>query len=105
MATPAIALPTPTFRPIRIGAGHLIMAALIITIGFYIVYPVILLLINSLNIARINEPFVFSFDNWRAATEQRGIMQAMVNTLVVFGASTAVSFPVAVGIAWVLARV
>lgn len=81
------------------------MAALLLAIGFYILYPVLLLIVNSFNVARINEPFTFSTDNWIRAFQERGIMGAMGNTLIIFWASTIISFPLAIGIAWALARV
>ena len=40
----------------RPNASHFIMATLLIVFGFYILYPVILVFINSFNTASIGQP-------------------------------------------------
>ena len=85
--------------------GTFIMAVLIIVFGLYIVYPVILIFINSFNVAeRVRDPFVFSFDNWRMAFSDPSLFEALRNTFVVYFLYTGISFPVAIVIAWLLAR-
>ncbi|MCY4582446.1 MAG: iron ABC transporter permease [Chloroflexi bacterium] len=96
-------------RPVaRLRAGpkprHLIMAVLIITFGFYILYPVILVFVNSFNIAGIGQPTEWSLDNWRVAFSQPGIWTAVWNTFMIYFLYTGIGFPAAVLIAWTLAR-
>lgn len=92
----------------RLRAGpkprHLIMVVLIITFGFYILYPVILVFVNSFNIAGIGQPTEWSLDNWRVAFSQPGIWSAVWNTFMIYFLYTGIGFPVAVLIAWTLAR-
>src|SRR6266508_42020 len=101
-----VAIPTPGrvgfFR--RPGAGAFVMAVLIIAFGFYIVYPVILIFVHSFNVGSLREPFRFGLDHWRAAFAQPGIVQSLLNTVLIYFAYTAIAFPVAVLIAWTLAR-
>lgn len=92
----------------RLRAGpkprHLIMAVLIIAFGFYILYPVILVFINSFNIAGIGQPTEWSLENWRIAFSQPGIWTAVWHTFMIYFLYTGIGFPVAVLIAWTLAR-
>lgn len=83
---------------------HLVMAVLIIGFGFYILYPVILVFINSFNIAGIGQPTEWSLDNWRIAFTQPGIWTAVWHTFMIYFLYTGIGFPVAVLIAWTLAR-
>ncbi len=80
------------------------MVVLIITFGFYILYPVILVFVNSFNIAGIGQPTEWSLDNWRVAFSQPGIWSAVWNTFMIYFLYTGIGFPVAVLIAWTLAR-
>jgi iron(III) transport system permease protein len=99
-------------RPVRPGAkkkapkvGTFIMAVLILFFGFYVVYPILLIFVQSFNVAGvILGEYSFSFDNWRKAFAEPGILESLANTVLVFAAYTAVSFPLAVVIAWLLAR-
>jgi iron(III) transport system permease protein len=84
--------------------GSFIMAALIIVFGFYVLYPVLLIFINSFNIAHVLDPPVWSLDNWRAAFSEPDIFTAIGHTFLIFGAHTVVSFPIAVTLAWLIAR-
>ena len=85
--------------------GAFVMAVLIIVFGVYIVYPVILIFVNSFNVAeRVRDPFLFSFDNWRMAFSDASLFVALRNTFVVYFLYTGISFPVAIVIAWLLAR-
>ncbi len=99
-------------RPVRPGAkkkapkaGTFIMAVLILFFGFYVIYPILLIFVQSFNVAAvIVGEYSFSFDNWRKAFAEPGILESLGNTVLVFASYTAVSFPLAVVIAWLLAR-
>jgi iron(III) transport system permease protein len=90
----------------RLGTGHLIMAGVILVLGFYLIYPILLLLINSFNVA----PSWFSgspewgLDHWRTALGQRSILTSLWNSIMIWGWVVGISFPIAVLIAWTLAR-
>ena len=91
-------------RRARLGSPHFIMAVLIIAFGFYILYPVLLVFINSFNIAGIGQPAEWSLDNWRVAFSQPGIWTAVWHTFMIYFLYTGIGFPAAVLIAWTLAR-
>ena len=85
--------------------GHFIMSLLILFFSFYIIYPVILIFIQSFNVAgHIVGTYEFSFANWIAAFKEPDVLESLYNTVLVFVCYTSISFPLAVIIAWVLAR-
>jgi iron(III) transport system permease protein len=101
-----LAIIRPARRMPRFGDKALwIMALLLILVGFFLIYPVLLLLLQSFNVA----PEIFSrpqwgLDNWRSAFAEAGLLRALFNTFLVWGLSTGISLPIAVAIAWTLAR-
>ncbi|MEE9612292.1 MAG: iron ABC transporter permease, partial [Desulfatiglandales bacterium] len=89
---------------IPLDRGLLFMVLLIGSLGFYIVYPLVLILINSFNVATIAEPPVYGFQAWRDAFGDDGIWESLWNTIKVAVVLQAVSFPIGVFIAWLLGR-
>ncbi len=84
--------------------GLFIVALLVLVFGFWVLAPVILLLINSFNVAGIGQPYDFSMENWRIAFSEPAMFRAIGNTVLVFALYTGIGFPIAVLIAWALAR-
>jgi iron(III) transport system permease protein len=80
------------------------MALLLIVFGFYILYPVLLVFINSFNIATIGQPTEWSLENWRIAFTRPAIWTAVWHTFMIYFLYTGIGFPLAVMIAWALAR-
>ena len=83
-----------------------IMAGVLLILGFYFIYPILLLVIYSFNVAP--EVFVgapeWGLDNWRVAFTKPGIFRAVWNSFFIWGLTFAVSMPVGIVIAWTLAR-
>ena len=90
----------------RLSAGHFIMAAVVLSLGYFLIWPVILLLINSFNAASdwFVEPRRWGVDHWVSAFHRPGLLKSLVNSVWIWSLSVAVSFPVGVAIAWILAR-
>jgi iron(III) transport system permease protein len=80
------------------------MLALIAVFGFYLVYPLVLILLNSFNTARIGQPPVYGVQSWIDAWSARGLFQSLWNTLAVGLCYQLLSFPVGIVLAWLLAR-
>ena len=80
------------------------MVLLIGSLGFYIVYPLVLILINSFNIATIAEPPVYGLQAWQEAFGDDAVWESLWNTIKVAVALQVVSFPIGVYIAWLLGR-
>lgn len=98
----AAALPRARVSPLN--WGLFLMIVLIGSMGFYIIYPVILILINSFNIATIADPPVYGLKAWQDAYSERGIWMSLWNTVRVAFVNQAIGFPVGVLIAWIIAR-
>src|SRR5919198_5952965 len=92
----------PRWRRPRVGA--VVMPIIIVGLGFYVLYPLALILLNSFNVARIAEPARYGLDNWIAAFSQPRVLQSLGNTILVYLLYTSIGFPIAVLIAWSLAR-
>jgi iron(III) transport system permease protein len=97
----ARSLPAP-----RLGAAHFIMAAVVLSLGYFLIWPVILLLINSFNAASdwFVEPRRWGLDHWVNAFHRPGLLKSLVNSVLIWSLSVAISFPIGVAIAWILAR-
>ena len=82
------------------------MAIIILALGFCLIYPVFLILLQSFNTASeilIGTP-KWGLENWRAAFTEPRLLAAIANTVVIWGLVMLVSFPAATLIAWTLAR-
>jgi iron(III) transport system permease protein len=106
MATIETTVAAPrAFRLGRPRLDSLVMPIVIAALGFYVVYPLALILINSFNVARIAEPARYGLDNWVAAFSQPRVLQSLGNTVLVYVLYMSIGFPIAVLIAWALARI
>ena len=83
-----------------------VMAAILITLGFFLLFPVLFILAMSFNTAAemFVPPRVWGLDNWRNAFDNPLILRSLLNTLLVWGVTLSISLPISVLIAWVLAR-
>jgi iron(III) transport system permease protein len=105
--TTAESLPVVSGLPrIRPGAGHFIMAAVLLVLGYFLIWPVLLLLINSFNTAVdwFVEPRSWGLRHWQNAFQRPGLLRSLGNSLLVWSLTVAASFPIGIAIAWILAR-
>jgi iron(III) transport system permease protein len=98
-----VVLPISTVRtfPIR---GLFMMATLLIVFGFWVLYPVFLVFLNSFNTAGFGQTPVWSLENWRTAWSHPGVFPSIWNTLLVYALYTGIGFPISIAVAWALAR-
>jgi len=91
---------------VRLTKGHFVMAALLLCLGYFLIWPVILLLINSFNTANdwFVEPRSWGIRHWINAFQRPGLLTSLGNSLLIWTLTVTVSFPVGVSIAWLLAR-
>ena len=83
------------------------MVVLLIVLGAFLVYPAVLMLANSFNVAThiFSEPWQWGLAHWRTAYQEPGwLLLPLWNTVMIFFLSTSISFPAAVLIAWIIAR-
>lgn len=83
-----------------------IMAVLLLTLGFLLLFPVVILLVLSFNTApeMFSATTTWGLANWKSAFTEHGIFQAIGNTILVWAGTMVISFPISILIAWVLAR-
>src|SRR5438034_1228977 len=73
-------------------------------VAFCVVFPVLLVMLQSFQVAPPGQPAKYGLDGWRAAFSEPGLRGALLNTLKVTFVRQLLSLPLAVLIAWVLAR-
>ena len=81
------------------------MAALLPALGLYLIWPMVLVLSHSFNVARI----IFlerrwGLDHWRAVPDEPFLLDALFNSFLIWGVTATISFPIAISIAWALSR-
>ena len=84
--------------------GLYLMIVLIGFMGFYILYPLALILINSFNVATIAEPAKWGLDAWKEAFTEYGVREALWNTIHLTLVRQAIVFPLGIFLAWILSR-
>ena len=84
--------------------GTALMAVLIAFMGFYVLYPLALILINSFNTATIAEPPVYGLKAWREAFSEYGIWRSLWNSVKIGIVLQVVALPLGIFISWLLAR-
>ncbi|HEY6367728.1 MAG TPA: iron ABC transporter permease [Candidatus Binatia bacterium] len=84
--------------------GTLLMAVLIGFMGFYVLYPLILILINSFNTATIAEPPVYGLKAWQEAFNEPGIWRSLWNSVKIGIALQVIALPTGIFLSWLLAR-
>src|SRR5262249_52979866 len=91
---------------LQLTTGHFIMAAVLLVLGYFLVWPVLLLLINSFNAAGdwFVEPRVLGLRHWQNAFQPPGLLQFLRHSLLIWSWTVSFSFPIGVAIAWLLAR-
>jgi iron(III) transport system permease protein len=100
-----LSIPQAVTAP-RLTRGHCIMAVVLIALGYFLIWPVMLLLINSFNAASdwFVEPRAWGVKHWLNAFQRPGLLRSLGNSLLIWTLTVSVSFPVGVTIAWILAR-
>jgi iron(III) transport system permease protein len=100
-----LSIPQPLAPP-RLTKGHFLMALLLLSLAFFLIWPVTLLLINSFNTANdwFVEPRSWGIRHWIDAFQRPGLLTSLGNSLLIWTFTVMVSFPVGVSIAWLLAR-
>jgi iron(III) transport system permease protein len=103
MTISPITAPTARYWPV-FRWGLVLMAGLIGSFGFLVLYPLVVILINSFNEASIVQEPVWGFQAWLDAFSAPGIGRALRNTVDVAVVRQLITFPLGVTVAWLLAR-
>jgi iron(III) transport system permease protein len=84
--------------------GTALMTVLIGFMGFYVLYPLTLIVINSFNTATIAEPEVYGLGAWRQAFAEPGIWRSLWNSVRIGIVLQLIALPTGIFLAWLLAR-
>jgi iron(III) transport system permease protein len=98
-----VAAPARSSLP-PLDGGTVFMALLIGFMGFYVIYPLVLIVINSFNTSTIAEPPVYGLGAWREAFSEPGIWRSLWNSIKIGLVLQAIALPLGVFISWLLAR-
>src|SRR5207244_5228996 len=91
-------------RSPRIETQAVLCTVVLGVVAFCVVFPLLLVVLQSLQVAAPGQPAKYGLDGWRAAFDEPGLRAALVNTLKVTFVRQLISLPLAVLIAWLLAR-
>jgi iron(III) transport system permease protein len=81
------------------GASFVLLAT-----GFFVLYPLALLVYGSFVVTRADGGTGLGLDAWLSAWHQAGMVQSVVNTATRTLATEIISLPLAIGVAWLVAR-
>ena len=84
--------------------GTALMTVLIGFMGFYVLYPLALILLNSFNTATIAEPPAYGLQAWRDAFSEHGIWLSLWNSIKIGIVLQVIALPLGIFISWLLAR-
>jgi len=98
--TQAIAAPGPR----RIELQSVLCTVVLALVALCVVFPIVLVVLQSFQVAAPGQPAAYGLDGWRAALGEPGLRAALVNTFTVTVVRQLLSLPLAVLIAWLLAR-
>lgn len=101
MATTAPALPQPTRV---IDPQYAVFLVVLAIVGLFVLYPVLVILVDSFVVGPIGGVRQWGLDGWRAAFTDPTMLNAVKNTAKVLVANESISLPSAVLLAWLLAR-
>jgi iron(III) transport system permease protein len=91
-------------RSWRLETQTIFCTLVLAVVAFCVVFPLLLVVLQSLQVAPPGQPAKYGLDGWRAAFDEPGLRAALVNTLKVTFVRQLLSLPLAVLIAWLLAR-
>jgi iron(III) transport system permease protein len=105
LQTPPSLLPKLARRAGRLMETQTVLFASVLLITMFLVlFPVVLLIFYSFSVGNPNGPLVLGLDAWRNAIDNPEIFTSILNTIKLLLSIHMISFPVAIAIAWVLAR-
>jgi iron(III) transport system permease protein len=95
-------LSLPIFRNFRMPS--LLMAGLLLVVGFLVLTPLVLMILNSFQTARPGQPILWGVDGWVKAFTTPGIVKAMTNTFTLAITRQAIALVLGCFFAWLIAR-
>src|SRR5436305_1386018 len=96
----------PYVEWLRSGAlsRRILSRGLPLLVGVLLVMPLVMLLVNSVNVAPAGQAFRFGFGNWQQAFADPSALGALWNSFALAITRTAISLPIALVLTWLIAR-
>ncbi|MEE8493892.1 MAG: hypothetical protein V3S25_07590, partial [Nitrospirales bacterium] len=91
-------------RGVRLEARLVLTMIVVGVIGFAVLLPLALLVLNSFKISQPSQADVYSLSGWTRPFTTPGIPLSLWNSLKVVVVQQAISFPIAILFAWLIAR-
>lgn len=91
-------------RPLRLELGAVLCTLVLAAVVLCVLYPVLLVILQSFQVAAPGQPARYGLDGWRAALDEPLLRTALLNTFKVTLVRQALSLPLAVLVAWLIAR-
>ncbi|MDE2838241.1 MAG: ABC transporter permease subunit [Chloroflexota bacterium] len=87
-------------------AGTIVMFVVIVALGSYLIYPMVLLLVLSFDVSPeiLASPREWGISNWIEAWDEPLVFESIRNSFLVWFLGAIFSFPIAIAIALILAR-
>src|SRR6185503_15702347 len=102
---PSVALERPAMFPKRsFQMPPPLVIMLIVVVGFLVLTPLFLMIVNSFQTARPGQPIVWGIDGWIKAFSTLGIVKAMTNTFTLAITRQALALAIGAFFAWLIAR-
>jgi iron(III) transport system permease protein len=100
----AIAETVPRRRRFPLELSTVACTVVLLAVAFCVVYPLLLVVVESFQVAPPGLPAQYGLDGWRAAFAEPLLRAALLNTFTVTLARQVVSLALAILIAWLIAR-
>lgn len=94
----------PRSRGISITGLGLLFSILLALVAFVVLYPILLLVINSFQVGIFGREMTWGLDNWRTALSEPKFRDAIFNTLGLTAVRQFIAFGLGVCLAWLFAR-
>jgi iron(III) transport system permease protein len=91
-------------RGFKLEARLVLMMIVVGVIGFAVLLPLALMVLNTFKISQPSQPDVYSLSGWTRPFTTPGIPTALWNSAKVVVVQQAISFPIAILFAWLIAR-
>ena len=82
----------------------ILFLGIVLTLGFAILYPFVLLIFQSFTITATHEPTRYGFATWQFALSDPGMLKSLWNTVYLTVVRQGIAFPIAIVITWLITR-
>jgi iron(III) transport system permease protein len=101
---PALGVARPRISRLELRLRRLVVVGGPLLVGLIVALPVVLILLNSFNIAQPGREAVYGAQNWLRAFSDPTALEALWNTIALGVVRTAISLPIALALTWLIAR-